>query len=661
MGLRPLIIAGIAALAAQAAHAAPPPASAFGRLPQVQDAAISPDGSRIALLGADGERQTVSIVPVDGAQGAKVDIGKGEARNVRWAGDDYVLVRTSRLERWNDMVTGAEYVAHRDRDLVMDASGRITGQLLAGSPASGRATTLPILHVLGGPMPAAVVLGLEEVASVPVGPNVIRIGPQLQRVEWVLWRAQLPTGVGQVIERGSAFTTGWDVDRNGQGRVRFEDDEARGRHAILTRAKGQTGWSVFASARDKASLPAYLGYSDPEDAIYVARKGPGGTAQVLSRRLTDGATRVVGVSPSPEPALLLDGYTRAPVAIAYETDRPGYIWLDPKMQAVADKLAAIFPGRTVRFADWSSDHGRILVETSGPQSPPAWFLVDAARGDVSPVGEGYPELKGAALGEASWISYRARDGAELHAYLTLPPGADGRRAPLIVLPHGGPAARDDYGFDWWAQFLASRGYAVLQPQFRGSAGFGKAFELAGRREWAGRMQTDLLDAMAELKARGLADADHACIVGASFGGYAALTAATLHPEAFRCAASLNGVADLELFLRETVHSYGPDSDLLAYWREQLGARGASPRLLQAISPARHAAKAHAPVLLIACSEDTTVPPEQSAVMLKALKDAGRPAQLVTLQGEDHYLSTPQARTQMLEALQAFLDANLPVS
>jgi pimeloyl-ACP methyl ester carboxylesterase len=543
---------------------------------------------------------------------------------------------------------------------VLDSTGKITGQLLAGSPASGRATVLPILHVLGGPMPAAVVLGLDEVASVPVAPNVMRVGRSLSQVEWVLWKAQLPSGAGRVMERGSPQTTGWDVDRNGQGRVRFDDDESRGRHLILTRAKGETAWSVFAKAKDKESLPTYLGYSDPEDAIYLARKGPGGVTQVVARKLADGSTRVVATSPGPDPVLLLDGFSRAPVAIAYETDRPGYIWLDPKLEALSERLAKSFPDRAIRFADWSFDRSRILVETTGPDAPPAWFLVDEARGEVSPVAQGYPELKDAALGRSSWISYHARDGMEIHAYLTLPPGQpSGSRPPLVVLPHGGPATRDDFAFDWWVQFLASRGYAVLQPQFRGSAGFGKAFELAGQREWGGKIQTDLLDGVADLGARGVIDPGRACIVGGSFGGYEALAAAALHPDAFRCAVSVNGVSDLELFLHETIRSYGPDSELLAYWRQQLGARRDASKALQAISPVRLVAAIRAPVLLVAGSDDTTVPYEQSTAMERALKAAGRPVQLVTLDDEDHYLSTPEGRTRMLEAVEAFLAQNLP--
>jgi hypothetical protein len=162
MGERPLVMAAAAAaVLAGPALGAPPPASAFGRLPMVQDAAISPDGRRIAILGGEDDERVLSIVPVDGRAGVTVDVGRGEARTVRWAGNGYVLVRTSTVERWADAGTGGRYVSHRDRDVVVDAAGaRVTGQLLTGNPASGRATVLPILHILPEPRPAAVVLGL---------------------------------------------------------------------------------------------------------------------------------------------------------------------------------------------------------------------------------------------------------------------------------------------------------------------------------------------------------------------------------------------------------------------------------------------------------------------------------------------------------------------
>ena len=174
---------------------------------------------------------------------------------------------------------------------------------------------------------------------------------------------------------------------------------------------------------------------------------------------------------------------------------------------------------------------------------PLYYLVDFRAQDR----DRRRDLSGArraALGSIRITSFKARDGTQIPAYLTLPPGSEGKKLPLVVLPHGGPESRDWPQFDWWSQFLATRGYAVLQPQFRGSTGFGEAFRLAGRRQWGGLMQDDVTDGVQALISDGTADPGRVCIVGASYGGYAALAGATFTPQLYHCAASINGVSDL---------------------------------------------------------------------------------------------------------------------
>ncbi|MFI4966815.1 MAG: alpha/beta hydrolase family protein [Caulobacterales bacterium] len=309
---------------------------------------------------------------------------------------------------------------------------------------------------------------------------------------------------------------------------------------------------------------------------------------------------------------------------------------------------------------WSADRTRYIVRVGSPGAPPVWYLFDRTRKELSPLGEEYPELKGAAFGATRWITYKARDGLEIPAYLTLPPGAppNSAKAPLIVLPHGGPGARDTFEFDFLAQFLATRGYAVLQPQFRGSWGFGKAFEDAGQGEWGGKMQTDLLDGIAAAAASGDIDPTRVCIVGASYGGYAALAGVAFHPETCRCAVAIAGVSDLGLLSVEQARLYGRDSDSMLAFRKMLG--GASSAKLLATSPAHQAASIRAPVLLIHGDKDTVVPIEQSLNMADALRAAGKPVEMVTLADENHYLTRAATRTQTLEALGTFLARNLPV-
>ena len=224
------------------------------------------------------------------------------------------------------------------------------------------------------------------------------------------------------------------------------------------------------------------------------------------------------------------------------------------------------------------------------------------------------------------------------------------------MPHGGPDARDALGFDWWAQFLAVRGYAVLQPQFRGSTGFGKSFERAGYKQWGGLMQDDVTDGVQALIAQGVADPRRICIVGASYGGYAALAGAAFTPELYACAASINGVSNLPEMLSYFKDHTGAESDAVTAWRDHIGS-SFDQQVIEK-SPVHAAARVSAPVLLLHSTQDTVVPPGQSEQMANALKKAGARVTLVRLEGDDHWLSRSSTRVQMLRELDTFLSANL---
>jgi dipeptidyl aminopeptidase/acylaminoacyl peptidase len=227
---------------------------------------------------------------------------------------------------------------------------------------------------------------------------------------------------------------------------------------------------------------------------------------------------------------------------------------------------------------------------------------------------------------------------------------------VVVLPHGGPASRDTLEFDWMAQSFAARGYAVLQPNFRGSTGHGQAFEAAGHGEWGGKMQTDVSEGLAFLAAQGVVDPKRACVVGASYGGYVALAGVTLQQGLYRCAVSYAGVSDLRALWQQKARRNGGGTT--ASGRDFLTTIGAGADL-KTRSPIVFADRADAPVLLIHGSDDTVVDFEQSAAMEKALKAAGKPVRLVRLPGEDHWVSRAETRAAFLDAAVAFVEANNP--
>jgi dipeptidyl aminopeptidase/acylaminoacyl peptidase len=299
----------------------------------------------------------------------------------------------------------------------------------------------------------------------------------------------------------------------------------------------------------------------------------------------------------------------------------------------------------------------VLAQVGDHDNPVVYYLVDFSRGTADVVGDHYPALEKVKHGEVRALTYKARDGYDIPAYLTLPPDAPNEKLPLVVMPHGGPESRDETEFDPFAQFLASRGYAVLQPQFRGSTGFGEAHRLAGYQQWGGLMQDDVSDGVKALVEQGLADPRRVCIIGLSYGGYAALAGAVFTPELYACAASINGVSDLPAMLGHVAKKHGKESDSLNYWRRHIGGAATDAHVV-ARSPARGAQHVRAPILLIHGADDTIVPMSQSEAMARALKDVGKPHTLVKLAGEDHWLSRSETRTRVLKELEAFLAAHL---
>ena len=274
------------------------------------------------------------------------------------------------------------------------------------------------------------------------------------------------------------------------------------------------------------------------------------------------------------------------------------------------------------------------------------------------MGEAYPRLTAAALGSVRTLTYKARDGVMIPAYLTLPPSSTGKGLPLVVFPHDGPAARDDYVFDWMAQFLASRGYAVLQPQYRGSTGFGEAWLKAGRQQWGAQMQEDVTDGVAALVEQGVADPHRVGIIGVGFGGYAALSGVAFTHKVFRCAVSINGISDMPGQLGYIRLHWGDYSQAFANWKNLLGSQfdksapEKSPHQLASLGGL------NAPVLLLHAAQDTFVPPQQSESLAYVLKQWGKPVTFIKLDGDTHDLTRTASRTRVLSEIETFLDAHL---
>ncbi|MCX7356573.1 MAG: alpha/beta fold hydrolase [Alphaproteobacteria bacterium] len=333
---------------------------------------------------------------------------------------------------------------------------------------------------------------------------------------------------------------------------------------------------------------------------------------------------------------------------------------DHGMQRHFDGLTAYFENRAdFHLVNSSEDGQRWLVSAWGPTIPTTFYVYDVTSAQVSVVGSTHPRLPRTRLADARVVNYTARDGQALWGYLTTPSGAG--PYPTVVMPHGGPQSRDSYEFDFVVQFLVSRGYAVFQPNFRGSEGSGRSFARAGYGQWGGTMQNDVTDGVQSLITSGVANPARICIAGISYGGYAALAGAALTPDLYKCAISIAGLSDLPEFLDSERADSGRRSDLYAYWREAIGDPSANRDQLNAVSPRRQIDQIHIPILLIHGEKDEVTLASQSERMRDALQRAGKSVRYVEIEGNVYHPWdgwTNRDAERLLTEMETFLNANI---
>ncbi len=395
-----------------------------------------------------------------------------------------------------------------------------------------------------------------------------------------------------------------------------------------------------------------------------------GTIMVVSKKSGEYETYEVSLADAawsaPLGAAFDDGVVRDPatlIPIGVINEGLGsisYDFFNPEDQKLWRAISRSFKDEMATLVDWSDDHNIVMVEVFGPKSGDAIYVIDRKARAAGLLSPRYAHIEPADLGTVQTLTYKAADGTEIPAYLTLPPGRTAKNLPLIAFPHGGPAANDSPGFDWWAQAMASRGYAVLQPQFRGSTGISAAHRTAGYGQWGRKMQTDVSDGVRHLAGLGTIDPKRVCIVGASYGGYAAMAGVSVEQGIYRCASAIAGVSDLRKMLsREASDAGGSRNTTVRYWQRYMGAQSNYDTSVDAFSPARLASRVSVPLQLVHGKDDTVVPMEQSNFMASAMKDAGKPVDMVVLPSEDHWLSRPATRTAMLAAVIAFLEKHNP--
>lgn len=476
--------------------------------------------------------------------------------------------------------------------------------------------------------------------------------------------------VDRVVENPGDVTA-WGVDYNGQVRIGFVSKVGL-RSRVIYRQDNKAPWRPLDLPKDLRE-PQVLGFDRTNENLYVSALSPENRTAIYLLNLGGEATAKPVIS-DPEYDIVSETYTpsvdgvpmartvfsekkRALLGVWYLRDAPRVQWYDRDFIAYQHAIDRMLPNTINLFVNQSRDDGRILFLAFSDRDPGTYYLLDAAKHTIKPIAPRMPQIHPAQMAEMLSIHYAARDGLTIHGYLTVPVGYPPKHLPLIVMPHGGPWVRDAWEFDPLVQFLANRGYAVLQMDYRGSPGYGDDFYHKGRREVGLAIQDDIEDGTKWAIASGVADPRRIAILGGSYGGYSALFALGRSPGMYQCGISLSGVTDwFNIFKNLADPEYAFSRN---YWERQIADPRTDEAFLKSISPVNFASSITAPVLIVQGKDDRTVPPKQARSMVAALEQAGRKPETLYLSEVTHQVfASERSRRAIFKAIEAFLEKNL---
>src|SRR3569832_361407 len=628
-------------LLSSATAAGQPPVEAFGRLPFGEEPMLAPDGNHFAMIQSLHGRPAVVIYDVNAAPGTLPKIISDEEAiivGIHWAKSDRLLMTVN----MNQKAGGDTKVQPWYRTIGGDPDGKNMAVMFAHS-------TWRDLNYSNSQV---VDYDLDDPTHVFMPLWVPNLDDDFALN---LYRIDVKTGDAERFASGRKDTYEWIMDGHGHIVARIDQTE----HPLTDHLKimVKDDWNEIGTYEATGGHSSgVLGVTEDDAALVQMDLNSITVTKTLSR--LDMSTSKEGPLYANEKfdvdESLHDPWTGRVIGLAFADDKMEYSYFDPAMEKLQRGLEAAFPGLSVHAVSWDLAKDKLIVVVDGPRQPTAYYYLNRTTHEATQLASTYPDLTEADLGEMKPWPYKARDGLDIPAYLTLPPGKAPKNLPVVIFPHGGPGARDMLGFDWMAQFFANRGYAVLQPNFRGSTGYGTKFEESGYGQWGLKSQDDITDGVKKLIADGIADPKRICIVGASYGGYAALAGAAFTPDLYACAISFAGVSNIGKMLRSDAADAGSDSWAVSEMNRSIGNRYEDSTRLDATSPAKHAANVKCPILLLHGAGDTTVRIEQSEEMRDALQSAGKQVQYIRFEGDSHYMLLADTRIRVLTEAEAFL-------
>lgn len=657
-----LLASALGSALALDAHAAdtgtaPPPVELFFSNPLLADAELSPSGRYLAALsGAPGRRDMLVVVdlqenkatPVAGYQDADV-------LQFQWVNDNRLLFNVSdkQIGPGGNYLASGLYAVNRDGSGLRQLASRRGGALAAAGSQIAQ-TMLPwhtfMLRQRGAQ-------DSDEVYVLSSDPR------QDEKVHTTnLLRLNTVTGRAVTVQRPGPVDS-WVLDNKGEPRLAL--NAAGGTTTVHYRDPASGAW------RSIAQFPTYAGSKDAftpvgfgaDGKLYVRAHAGKDAAALHTLDLATGKL-------DPQGVVVMPGYDFDGGLISrrgkllgavIETDALGNVWFDKEMAAIQQAVDKLLPNAANLISVAASpDAPWVLVRSLSDVRPLAYYLYSPASGKLNPIGSSREGIDPARMGRQDPVRYKARDGREIPALLTLPAGG-GKNLPLVVLVHGGPYLRGNHwGWDGDSQFLASRGYAVLEPDFRGSRGYGTAHFQAGWKQWGLAMQDDIADGARWAIAQGLADPRRICIAGASYGGYATLMGLAKDPDLYKCGINWVGVTDISLLFNG---HWSFDSDLTEDWKNHgmplmIGDPVKDAEQFKATSPIQQAAKITQPLLLAYGAVDRRVPLYHGNQFRDAVAAHNKQVEWVVYQDEGHGWTRPQNRFDFWKRVESFLGRHI---
>ena len=628
---------------APAAPAEPPvihTAADFAALPFVEEPELSPNGEWFAgLFGIDGQRRVcmLSLFETKSKRVCALVPDMMEVHGLEWVNDDNLIIHLTALQ----LVEGRRWYISRAFGLNRN-SGKVKRLLTDINGQNGG-------HVVWTARDGTPTVEISAQNSVYNG----------QEFWPAVYRVNVETGAQVKIMNGTEDVMHWVADGTGTVRLGYGYDDERRQSRLLYRRTSHENFHTVDRAdkrkREEVMKPvAFLPDGDHGLVIHPDDKGRSALFEVDLTTQAD----IRAIWTAPEGSWIEgtwvgdDQQTVLGVGLAGQVrDR---VWIDPALADLQAAFAKSVPDRRVHIVSFNRNRQRMLVQIDRSDTPGTLYFYDINDGALHRIAWMSDKLKSTPLNPARLVQYKARDGVEIEGVLTLPRGREARHLPVIVMPHGGPWAHDTLDYDYWAQFLASLGYAVIQPNFRGSTGYGEGFERKGEGQLGLAMQDDLNDALKWVGDQGIGDAKRACIVGASYGGYAAMWGLARDPDLWRCGISISGVASLRREVNDMSEGSLTGQSNGDAWKRM------TPDFY-AVSPINAVAKVKAPLLLVHGKMDVTVDHSQSVSMLARMKSAGKQVELVSVPKADHHFTREADRLVLLQAMERFLQANNPAN